>query len=783
MGNKQRKQRLQAIESLPPPIINRPISNKKLAKADKKPTWGSSLLAIALICAGVSLIAGGAWLGLQLFVNPNAVVGVNNFLPQWAQLPVVESEDAPQTLKQIQTYLRNQGRTPGESIVLETDPKTLIAKSLVIPILKQRANCHSDCQEITELRLYQLAVNNLKISLQPEENTYQLVSQLPIVGPEESFAIAPIVDPDTPNYGSTQLLPLTQLQRFVGTLPPGVWLYLLGERQQATNAIAYGHILHYNPNNSELNLALTWTSPTGQIPEWQQVTGGGLPELVVDRTSDLEPQLQVYQVKPAQDAQDQYQLDTISLEEPAIRTRAYRDAIFLARNGLWTPASQWLQSIKKQQRGKISAAAQAQIDLVSLYAKYTQKQAESAWASPSQEVLANLIDGRWQKGLQVFQASPENTQEVVTLLVNDSGRLWNRVEAALKVNPNRLEVQTWGALILGAQEGHQSALAWFKQQPQTTQKNLAYIDKLLKRLDGDYSDNNPLQNPTSRIIGYATAITNPNLDNWLQPEELAQMPAEQWHQVQVVAYHDGKRWQKQPFTDLKLPEKEPAKFLWKQLGLDIDSRIELVVRRPDGQEQTISATIKAVQLQNGELRLLTAPEDAIALKTPPKPTLALSAEAVKWIEPTPITLKEFIQQESVDATQFLPTIWRELHKSNSRLEQEVPNFEQLQQQLGQFPVQLIDLTGDGNSEIVLTSSLLAINNLTKNSKNSSSNQARNYTVIFSANGLVIYSEFGNTTGTIKAIADLQDTAPPALLIEEAGRYDIRRWSTLNQRFE
>jgi len=258
------------------------------------------------------------------------------------------------------------------------------------------------------------------------------------------------------------------------------------------------------------------------------------------------------------------------------------------------------------------------------------------------------------------------------------------------------------------------------------------------------------------------------------------MPAEQWQQVQVVAYHDGKRWQKQPFTNLKLPEKEPAKSLWQQLGLDKDSRIDFIVQLPDGLKQTTTTTVKAVQLQNGALRLLTAEEGAIAPKTTP---IALSAEAVTWIEPTPITLKEFIAQESVDATQFLPIIWRELHKSNTSLDKEVPKFEQLQQQLGQFPVQLIDLTGDRNSEIVLTTSQSVINNLTKNSTNASSNQARNYTVIFSANGSVIYSEFGSATGTIRAIADLQDTAPPALLIEEAGRYDIRQWSTLNQRFE
>lgn len=774
MRNKRRKQRLQAIEILPPPIIHRPISAKK------KHSWGNSLLAIALILTSASLIVGGAWLGLQLFINPNAAVGVNKFLPKWAQIPVVESEDAPQTLTQIQTRLRQQGEIPGEPVTLETDSKTLIAKSLVIPILKQRKNCQSDCQEIVELRLYQIAVNNLQIPLQPEENTYQLINQLPIVGPEESFAIAPMVDPDTPNYGSTQVLPLTQLQRFIGATPPGIWLYVLGERQQATNAIAYGHILHYSPNSSDLNLALTWTSPTGQIPKWQQITGSKLPELIVDRTSDLEPQLQVYQVKPAQNAEDQYQLDPISLEPPAIKTRAYSDAIFLARNGLWTPAWQWLKSIKQQRKGKISPAAQAQIDLVSLYAKYTQKQAQSAWASPSQEVLANLIDGRWQKGLQVFQASPENTQEVATLLVNDSGRLRNRIDAALKVNPNRLEVQTWAALLLGAQEGHQNAIANFKQQPQATPENIAYIDKLLKRLDGDYSDNNPMSR-TSRIIGYAEETANPNLADWLQlPQATDNSTTQQWQQIQVIAYHDGKRWQRQPFSDLKLPEKEPAKFIWKKLGLDIDPKIELVVKLPDGQQQTTSVTVKAVQLQNG-LRLLTATDGAIAPKT--SPTLALSAEAVKWIEPAPITLKEFIQQETLDATQFLPNIWRELQKSHPSLGKEVPDFEQLQQQLGQFPVQLIDLTGDGESEVVLTISPPVINNLTKQYKRANGHKKPNRTMIFAGSGDLMYSEFSSATGTVSAIADLQDTAPPALLIEEAGKYSIRRWSTLSQRFE
>ena len=37
---------------------------------------------------------------------------------------------------------------------------------------------------------------------------------------------------------------------------------------------------------------LSWTSPNGQLPKWQQVTGGGAKELVIDQTVGLEPHLQ-----------------------------------------------------------------------------------------------------------------------------------------------------------------------------------------------------------------------------------------------------------------------------------------------------------------------------------------------------------------------------------------------------------------------------------------------------------------------------------------------------------
>ena len=91
------------------------------------------------------------------------------------------------------------------------------------------------------------------------------------------------------------------------------------------------------------------------------------------------------------------------------------------------------------------------MDLIRLYAKFTSNQAGQTWATPSQQVLAYLIDGRWEEARQVFQASSEDSQEVVAMLRAEEERLSNRVEAALQVNPNQPEVQAWKAQILAAQ--------------------------------------------------------------------------------------------------------------------------------------------------------------------------------------------------------------------------------------------------------------------------------------------------------------------------------------------
>ncbi|MBO3458159.1 hypothetical protein [Aetokthonos hydrillicola] len=404
---------------------------------------------VLLLCSG-SLIAMFGWLSMLFICNPDQLSWLNRILPEWAKISLSHGEIS-QTIPQIESYLRDHGKIAGEIVSLDGESK----KSFLLPVLQERENCQLNCKYIVEMRVYQQSINSKLKS--ESELSYDLATQLPISGPEESFVLAPLGDTTDDNQDP---LPLTKVGRFEGGTPsPGLWFYLQGQRQQGTNAIAYGHILHYNPQQTNLRLMLSWTSPKGQLPEWQSITGKAK-QLVVNQTIGLEPRLHIYQVKPV----NPIQLEEISLTPPALKDSAYQNALLIARSGLWTPAFNWLEFMKTQRQQPFPATAQAQIDLIHLHSQLTKIQADKSWASPSQQVLANLIDGRWEKALQVFEASPDNAQEITTLLKADTGRLWNRVEAALKVKPNRSEVKAWGALILAAKFGQERANSWIKNQ-------------------------------------------------------------------------------------------------------------------------------------------------------------------------------------------------------------------------------------------------------------------------------------------------------------------------------
>ncbi len=446
-------------------------------KAKKRKSLATSILATAILLGSGVLVIAISWISILFIFNPHQVSWLNSFLPKWARI-ISNSDKRPHTIRQIQAEIKKQQQVAGEILPLEKD----IKESFLLPIFRRRNNCHSDCKYIVELRTYQLATD-FEWRSHPIKH-YHLTNKFPVTGPEEFEVIAPLVDASLEeDPGSSIPLPVTEIGRFEKDAPnSGIWYYLQGKRSSGSNLTAYGYILHYNPKRRNLHKMISWTSPTGDLPQWQQITGAGTKELVVRQTVGLEPRLRIYQIKPSEFVVSPIQLSEITLKPSALKDSAYKDALLIAMNGLWTPSHKWLQFIKKQRQGKVSSEAQAQIDLIREHSQLTKKLADTSWASPSQQVLANLIDGRWGKALKVFEASPQNPTEIRNLLKADTGRLESRIDAALKVNSSRSEVQAWKALMIASKRGTNQGYYWLKTQSNIPQNSQVYIQKLLTQI-------------------------------------------------------------------------------------------------------------------------------------------------------------------------------------------------------------------------------------------------------------------------------------------------------------
>ncbi|MBD1861320.1 MULTISPECIES: hypothetical protein [Trichocoleus] len=788
--------------SAAPPRVPSPPQTPTKAQGN---SWLSLLGALALLCGAAGLTVGGAWIAILLIVDPDAIVGLNQYLPTWTRIPVANQETY-QTLSEIRASIRQAGRIPGEPISLGNEAKgankSATATDLLIPVLARRPLCQatstldstkSNCEQIVELQVYR-PVEDARRQIK-QEQSYWLASQIAVAGPEESFAIAPLVDANSENQGSARSLPLTTIQRFEGKVPTsGVWLLLSGELVRGDDTIAYGRVAHYNPDRDYLGWMLEWTSSTGQAPAWKAITSGATPELVVDQTVGLEPQFEVYQVQPRQFLPDPIQLEAISLSDPAFDTETYGKIMTLARSGLWSPALAWFKSLRQASEANPdlwSNAAQAEMDFVRLHAEATQAQAEKSWASPSQQVLTNLIDGRWARALSVFQASVDNSQEVASLLKGDADRLWNRVEAALKVDPMQTDAKAWGALIVGAKKDKAAAIAWLKKQPQTKPAAIAQISKLLDRLDPNFSDVVPPSTHLSQVVGTAEPIKQINPADWwqLKNSSLKLEAGQTWYEVEVTAFYDGKRWQRSNFSDLKFSKADGAEPLWNLLGLTTDPQLQILVWTDAGQQDTVFATAKAIQLQGGTIRILAAgdPLPAPTAAQPLPRPLALTTTALQWTTPAVTTLADLNQQQPKLANPILQALATELQQSNQLPAGVTATPAGLLQQseIGSWQVQQIDLTGNQQIEAVFTLDPETLATLQLDQPDAQKRPAgRSRTLIVSDTGAVLYNEFNGTAQqSLLAIADLGDGGISVLVVDGSTGYRLQRWSSKKQQFE
>lgn len=731
-----------------------------------------------LILTAIGLISGSGWLAVQLIISPQTLLWINQFLPGWVPAPV-NGLKPPQTLTQIRNEVQQAGRQLGDPIVLGSNVSFADGKSAVtdtlLPILARQPNCQSAvCERIVELRLYQTAA--VPTAGAANLQNLQLINQLAIAAPEEALVLAPLVAARSVNPGSDRPLPLTQLSRFEGKVPSqGVWLNLSGRWEQGDSRILYGQVIHYNPARFHLGVLLNWTSPPGKDPTWQEVTGGGTAELVVDQTIGLEPQFQIYQIKSSNLADSPVRLEEISLETAVIEHSTYSTALLLAQSGLWFPGWDVLRSFKPTTK-QWSPSAQSQLDLIHWHAQATQAQANKIWASPGQQVLANLIDGRWKPGLLAFESSAESSRETVALLKADKGRLQQRIEAALKVNPRQWEPKAWKVLLLAVQQNRAAAIAWLKQR-QPTAAELTRANRLIDRLDPAFTDAAPGASAGGQFLGTARAIAVVNPAEWRFPNSSPLKPTEAsgWYVVQVSGFSQGKSWK---LGGLDLPPAPSAEALWKLLGLaTANPTLQILFWQPDGQQQSVSTTLKAARLSAGTLELLAAGDAALPLpKSRPRP-LAFTESALQWLSPDRISLADWVQQQPAWAKKAIPALAAELKRSGELPPNTDLTWAALESLgVGNWQVQVAPLTGASSLDVVVT--------LNSKSLLDSNRPPKPRTLILAATGSLVYSELSTETGQIYvAIADLGDQGRPVLVVDTPTYYTFLRWSVQQQRFQ
>ncbi|HEY9627754.1 MAG TPA: hypothetical protein V6C84_10670 [Coleofasciculaceae cyanobacterium] len=763
---------------------------------------GSALLAIMGIGA-IGLLGWGSWLAVRLIVNPGSVSWLNDMLPEWGRFALAGS--TTQTWTEIAAEATQSGLALGEPIAISSESSS--SQDILLPILAPQSRCrdkasaNSACHQIVELRAYRPQKAELG------QTKFERVDQLKVTGLEELMAIAPLKL--VANPGSSRKLPLTQIALVEGTSPDtAIWLHLSGDWQRGSAEVKYGQLVRYDPRRDRLQTLLSWTSPAGQLPLWQQVTGSVVPELVINQSVGLEPQFQVYQVNLPRLPGEPLRLEAIALMESVSEQPRYVKGLLLARSGLWSLALKLLTEQTTPPDLK-SATVQAQIDFITLHAHVTQAQADRNWASPTQAIAALAIDGRWAKALEALRSARSSGYDIKSLLAANAESLQRRVEAALRADPNQPLVRQWGALTVASQRDRTAAIAWLRQHPLSSaasaseaaqqgrspadpsiQQILALLDPLPIAAAPQNSGDRSIAQPNSlQLIGAVSPLSTVRTGDWYSPRPWTLPDRQAWYQIEILGLQDGQQWRRSPFDAPELRNLS-VKALWQRLGLTSaktspDAQVQIVA---GSEGASTTASLKALRWSGGRLHLLAA---ATPLSQhPTRPPIALT---LPWLNPIDrLTLASLSQQQPQQTTALIQALEQQLQHvmqrppmaqpaehealSDKSLANEPLSNEALVQdealaQIENWQIDRMELTGEGQPESVVTVETEMHPELTS---------AR--TLIFSSAGAVLYSDLTQPDQAIAAIVT-SPSGVPILIVQKGQTHQIRQWSQSRQKFD
>lgn len=761
---------------------------------------GTTVL-LSSVTGMLALMGAGFYTGYQLVMNPTADTLLDKVWPNWRDINKAEPQSLPWS--EIEASIVAADLELGEPVSLHEDGfDPTQPRPFLLPLLHRRAGCETNCTRIAELRVYR-PTQPSSWPPQPDQ-AFIPIDQLYVNGLSENFVLRPRQEALNLPGGSDRILSLTELVAMQDNAPEsGRWFTLQGQYTLSGDPVLYGQMLHYDSDQQRLNFQLSWTSPANELPVWQELSGAAPTELVVNQSVALEPTFKGYQLVDVPTVKRLDQLEEISFTNQILTDKAYHDALRLAQKGLWSAALQTVQPVKDSAKGW-TESAEAQYQLIVLHAQKTKAQANSQWSSPSQQLLAYLIDGRWDDGLTLFEQQPDSSrQDMLSLLKADSGKLWGRVQTALQIAPNQLNIRTWGGLILAIQDEPTAAYSWLKQQPNpsvATEARVRYLLSLIDESDSLVAVNTSTATATtaaatgakstadaqslpvtSRIVGTASAIATIQPNQWLwpnQPLPSAAPAGQTWYVVEVERFHDGQRWQLP--ASATLPKQ--AAPLWQTLGLQQDSYMRLTSWDAMLDSYGANAQVQAVQRQGNRLRLL-ALGDAPA-NLPMTKSLAATAAAFNWQSiPTPNSFGALYQENPRLAQDVWSALWPHLQQTQYVLSVPVPDTAAVLQQMQSWPIRRFDLTGDGQDEFVLSISSPDLHQLTYVSDRATQLETvASRTLVFSASGLLLYSDLDQPGQTVTAIAQLNGSSGSTLVIRQATAFQLKTWSDHNQQF-
>ncbi|NJL86560.1 MAG: hypothetical protein HC886_12220 [Leptolyngbyaceae cyanobacterium SM1_1_3] len=717
-----------------------------------RPLW--QIVALLILASVAGLTLKGFWLGLRFIINPNTPHWIERYLPQ-ASSGLGQAQ--PQSLAAITAELAQAGLSAGEMIELPTKQSS----DWLLPILAPSQLCSAPCQHLVELRLY-------RPGDRADNPHLRLVDRLAVSGPTEAAAIAPLVGSVLEHPGSLRQLPLETVELLAEAENQQNWLTLKGHWQRGQISLSYGQLIQYDPAQARLRTSIAWSSPVSQDPYWLELDGVAPPELVINQSIGLDPKFLAYWLSGSQSSQIATRSRPISFSEPALSgsliTSEYGKALLQARSGLWSAAAKTLQSLKQPLGDAWTTDAEAQLGLIQLHSQMTQQQAERNWASDSQQILAYLIDGRWQAALSRLERSPEAYKEVQALLKQDSGRLWQRVTTALQVKPNQSDVQVWGMLILSAQQDRAAAVSWLERQDARAAVQKRF-DQILVAVQPRPTPANPdpsqpleqapVTIPASAssrpsesdrwsLMGYLTSLYTVEPQSWFSPKTINPTAFDQWYRIQVNLLSNGQSGWRSPASALG---QTPAQILWQQLQLDTQPQLDVLVETATG-FRLATATVQGLQIQGDRVWLLAVSDSPLEAS---QAALALSAGRLTLLNPGNLLRQ---MQVSAEAEWFKAI--QQIAKSEAIA---LP---------ANLQVQSVDVTGDRQPDFIITA------------PESGPKGDLTGLLILSENGQVLYRNAAMT----QAVATIRDrTVPPALLLQDTSSYQLVQWSAAAQQFQ